>query len=136
LRQDLQPIEVDEIAGIARSLVTNRPCVMRPAPEVAWGYEYAAVLSRCGRLDDAFRIARWTAGRSQADMVLAILSDGRNSFPPEARADPRYHALFRDFPHLARIEAARRKNGVLGGLPVAPADLKKEKQRLAAIART
>jgi TolB-like protein len=126
---------VDEIARVARALITGQVCVMKPAPDPAWGYDYAAVLSRCGRLDDALRVARWTAGHSQADMVGAMLTDGRNSFTPEARADPRYHALFRDFPHVRLIEAARRKNGVLAGLPIAATDVAKEKQRLAAAPR-
>ncbi len=133
LDKTIPPEVKAEIRHVTTALITDKPCQMAPAPEEGWGFDYAAVLSRCGRLDDALRIFRRTATRSQADMVEALLMDGRSSFPPEARADPRYHAIFRDFAHLRLIEAARRKNGVLAGLPVAPADIEKETERLAAI---
>lgn len=51
--------------------------------------------------------------------------------PPEARADPRYHAMIRDNPHLRRIEAVRRANNVLAGLPIAPGGIEPKQRRLA-----
>lgn len=122
---------VREMKQIVPALIGGRPFSIAPAKEGDRGYDFAAVLARGGRLDDAFRVARETAKRSQADEVLMILTDGRGSFPPEVRADPRYHALFRDYPHLRRIAAVRRKNNVLGGLPIEPSQLEAEKRRLA-----
>ena len=77
------------------------------------------MFARLVGLDQGLRHARIAADRQQADNVLDILNEGRLTFTPEQRADPRYHALF-SHPKLAGIAAARRKEGVLAGLPVFP----------------
>lgn len=131
LRPTMSPEAFAEMSNAVRGFVFNRPFDVSPVEDGARGYDFAAILARAGRLDDAFDVARFTAPRSQADEIVMIMSDGRLTFPPEARADPRYHALFRDFPHLRRIADIRRKNGVPGGLPIEPSQLEAEKRRLA-----
>lgn len=79
----------------------------------------AAMEARLVSFAEGLRFARLAADRQHADSVLDILNDGRITFTPEQRADPRYHALFRH-PKLAKVEAGRRKTGVTAGLPIFP----------------
>ena len=79
----------------------------------------AAIDARLSGFEAGLRTARMALETGHSDSVLDILNDGRVTFTPEQRADPRYHALFRH-PKLVRIAAARRKEGVLSGLPVFP----------------
>lgn len=131
LKEELPPKGQAEIAMVIRAQVAGKPFTVDPAEPDLWGYDTAAIFARAGRLDEALRIARHTAANSQADMAVAMLTNGNNAFPPEARADPRYHAMFRDIPHLRRIEAIRRANKVLAGLPIAADGIEAEKRRLA-----
>lgn len=124
-----------EARGAARGVILGQPFPMKPPLPTDRGFGYASLLAAGGRIDDAFRVARYTAPRSQADQIVQIMADGRLDFAPELRADPRYHALFRDFPHLSRIADARRRNGVLAGLPIQPAQIAAEKERLASLRR-
>ena len=79
----------------------------------------AAMVARLVGFDQGLGLARIAADRQQSDNVLDILNEGRLTFTPEQRADPRYHALFRH-PKIAKIAAARRKEGVTAGLPIFP----------------
>ena len=79
----------------------------------------AAIAARLISFDEGMRYARVAVDNSHADAILDILNEGRVTFTPEQRADPRYHDLFRHR-NLVKIAAARRKNGVTAGLPVFP----------------
>ncbi|WP_265571106.1 TIR domain-containing protein [Sphingomicrobium nitratireducens] len=68
------------------------------------------------------------------DELTMLLTDMRTAFPPEARADPRYHKILED-PWIAMLVNARRENGVMGGLPLAPEEVEAEKARLAKLRR-
>jgi TolB-like protein len=107
-------------AAIAKALVLGQPHSPLPfkegeIPEFA----DAATFARLTGFEEGLRHAHLAADRQQADNVLNILNEGRLTFTPEQRADPRYHALFRH-PKLVKIAAVRRKNGVTAGLPVFP----------------
>ena len=82
-------------------------------------FPVAAEAARLVSFEEGLRYARVAADRQQPDSVVEILTDGRFTFTPEQRADPRYHQLFRH-PKLIHIATARRKRGVNGGLPVFP----------------
>ncbi|WP_265571066.1 TIR domain-containing protein [Sphingomicrobium nitratireducens] len=66
--------------------------------------------------------------------AFSFLSDGRLSYSPEARTDPRYHAAF-EHPFMKAIVAYRRKHGIMRGVPLAPSEVAAEKARLAALRR-
>jgi hypothetical protein len=83
-------------------------------------FDDAAIEARLLSFDAGLRLARIAADRRQSDYVLGILNDGRATFTPEQRADPRYHQLFRH-PKLIRIAAARRKQGGYGWTASVPA---------------
>ncbi|MGI8704321.1 MAG: TIR domain-containing protein [Sphingomicrobium sp.] len=116
----LPPEILEETMRIAEALVLGRPYKPRPIEEgVPPTFVNAAISARLESFEQALRYARIAADRQQADDVLDILNEGRLTFTPEQRADPRYHALFRH-PKLVGIATARRKEGVLAGLPVLP----------------
>lgn len=106
--------------GIARAFILGQP--HKPLPfgqEEVPEFADAAIFARLVGFEQGLRLAHLAADRQQADNVLNILNDGRLTFTPEQRADPRYHQLFRH-PKLVKIAAARRKEGVTAGLPVYP----------------
>jgi len=107
-------------AALAQALVLNRPHVMPKIDDPAeMGFPNAAMAARLIGFEEGLRYARVAADRTQPDSVIDILNDGRATFTPEQRADPRYHQLFRH-PKLVKIATARRKQGVTGGLPIFP----------------
>lgn len=106
--------------GIIQALATGKPYRPNPLDDDDYlEFVDAAIAARLISFEEGLRIARAAADRHQADFVLDILNDGRLTFTPEQRADPRYHQLFRH-PKLAKIAAARRKEGVTAGLPNFP----------------
>lgn len=112
--------DIREVRGIADRLILGRPFKLRPAPDAAAvDHLEAAISARMISFEEGLRHARTATDRHQADSALDILNDGRLTFTPEQRADPRYHQLFRH-PKLTAIAAARRKQGVTAGLPVFP----------------
>ncbi|MBA3511029.1 TIR domain-containing protein [Sphingomonas sp.] len=120
LAGELSEQEVAEVRGIADRLILGRPFKLPPIPEDARvDFFAAAIAARMRSFDEGLRHARTATERDQADSVLDILNEGRLTFTPEQRADPRYHQLFRH-PKLIRIAAARRKQGVTAGLPLFP----------------
>ncbi|WP_162888120.1 TIR domain-containing protein [Sphingomonas mesophila] len=78
-----------------------------------------AAHARLGSTDTAFRLADLAIERFHPDQVLAMIGTRRLGFSAEQRADPRYHALFRN-PKLVHMERYRRARGKLEGLPVFP----------------
>lgn len=80
----------------------------------------AALMARLHSFEQGMRYARIATESQQPDSALDILNEGRVTFTPEQRADPRYHALFRH-PKLIKIAAVRRREGVTAGLPIFPA---------------
>lgn len=116
----IPPEAVEESLRIAEAMVLSRP--YKPRPVFAAGppqFVTAAISARLEGFEQGLRYARIAADSQQADDVLEILNEGRLTFTPEQRADPRYHALFRH-PKLVKIAAARREEGVTAGLPVFP----------------
>jgi tetratricopeptide (TPR) repeat protein len=106
--------------AVAEALILGRPHKPLPFADGAVPeFIDAAMLARLVGFEQGLQVARIAADRQQADNVLDILNEGRLTFTPDQRADPRYHALFRH-PKLARIAAARRKEGVTAGLPIFP----------------
>ncbi len=105
---------------IAEALVLGRPYKPRPI-DAGVGIEFfnAAVFTRLDSFEQGLRYARIAADTQPAFTVLEILNEGRLTFTPEQRADPRYHQLFRQ-PKLVGIATARRKEGVTAGLPIFP----------------
>ena len=120
-RADRVPPEIiaDGLA-MADAFILGRP-YKKPAglDNPAEGLVDAALAARLVGFEQALQIAREGADKYQADSVLDILNEGRVTFTPEQRADPRYHQLFRH-PKLAKIAAVRRREGVTAGLPVFP----------------
>ena len=107
-------------AELAEAFVFNRPHALQKITDPAdMGFPNAAIAARLIGFEEGLRYARVAADRTQADSVIEILNDGRVTFTPEQRADPRYHELFRH-PKLVGITRARRKQGVDAGLPVFP----------------
>lgn len=120
-RADRVPPDImaDSMA-MAESFILGRPNKGRLSIEdEVVGFVDAAFEARLGSFEQALRIARRAADNEHADSSLDILNEGRVTFTPEQRADPRYHALFRH-PKLAKIAAARRREGVTAGLPIFP----------------
>jgi TolB-like protein len=112
--------DMAEAWRIAEALMFGRTFALKPLEnEQTAQFVDAALEARLVNFGDGLRLARNAADIHHADDALDMLNEGRVTFTPEQRADPRYHALFRH-PKLAKIEAARRKNGVTAGLPVFP----------------
>jgi hypothetical protein len=109
-----------ETRGIAEAFVLGRP-YSPPKLEDPRDIRFssAAIAARLIGFDEGLRYARSAAAHHQADDVVDILNEGRVTFTPEQRADPRYHELFRH-PKLINIAKARREEGVTAGLPVFP----------------
>ena len=114
------PEHLPENRKLMEAFIFERP-FKAPTPGNELGVEFvdAALLARAGDFEEALRLARIAVERQQPDNVLDILNEGRLTFTPQQRADPRYHDLFRH-PKLAKIAAARRKRGVHAGLPLFP----------------
>lgn len=100
------------------------------------GLPEMALASRLGAPDRALDAAQALVAspRYDAGLLAIIMIDARISFPPELRADPRYHALF-DSVSGRNMIAYRKANGIKGGLPLAKDEVLIEKQRLGPIAR-
>ncbi len=112
--------DMAEAWRIAESLITGRSFALKPLDEERSAqFVDAAIEARLVSFERGLAYARNAADIHHADDALDILNEGRVTFTPEQRADPRYHALFRH-PKLVEIEAARRKKGVTAGLPVFP----------------
>ncbi len=122
-RARLDGISEDDLAeskGVTEALVLGRPFKPPPIEDERFvEFVDAAIEARLVSFEGGLRFGRLAAERHQSDNVLDILNEGRVTFTPEQRADPRYHALFRH-PKLIRVAAARRKRGVTAGLPVFP----------------
>jgi tetratricopeptide (TPR) repeat protein len=120
VRGDVSPQELAESRSVAEAFIFGRPMKLTPLKDERFiDFIEAALEARNGNFEEALRLARTAADRHQPDNVLEILNEGRLTFTPEQRADPRYHALFRH-PKLIRLATARRKGGVTAGLPVFP----------------
>ncbi len=116
----ITPEDVEEAKGIVEGYILGRS--YKPKPIDDGGYaEFldAALDARFFGFETGLRTAQNALLTSQADSVLDILNDGRVTFTPQQRADPRYHALFRHA-KLAKIAASRRAKGMMAGLPVFP----------------
>ena len=119
-RVDRVPAEVmADAKAMAEALIMGRPYKAGPADNEAIGFVDGALKARLGSFEDGLRLARIAADEEHADSALDILNEGRVTFTPEQRADPRYHQLFRH-PKLVKIAAVRRREGVTAGLPVFP----------------
>jgi tetratricopeptide (TPR) repeat protein len=111
---------IAEVRGIVEGLVVGRTHALKPFKDgEIRDFTQAALAARLRSFEDGLRYARIAADRAQPDRIIDILNEGRVTFTPEQRADPRYHTLFRH-PKLIRIAAARRKQGVTAGLPAFP----------------
>ena len=118
--EDVPDEVIRESTGIADTLILGKPFPLKPIEEgVVVEFADAAMSARMISFEEGLRIARRAADRQQADNVLDMLNEGRATFTPEQRADPRYHQLFRH-PRLVRIAEARRKRGATAGLPIFP----------------
>ena len=114
------PAELADGKRVLEALILGRPYTPRPFEDDEFlGFADAALEARLVGFERGLAIARRAIDRHHADNVLDILNDGRITFTPEQRADPRYHQLFRH-PKLAKIAAVRRREGVTAGLPVFP----------------
>lgn len=120
VRGDVSPQELADNRSLAEAFIFGRPIKLTPLEDERFvDFIGAALEARAGNFEKALRFARTAADQQQPDNVLEILNQGRMTFTPEQRADPRYHALFRH-PKLVRLATARRKEGVTAGLPVFP----------------
>lgn len=105
---------------MAEAFILGKPYKGQPALDDPFvGFVDAAMAARLVGFEQALRIAAKAADKEHADSLLDILNEGRVTFTPAQRADPRYHQLFRH-PKLAKIAAVRRREGVNAGLPVFP----------------
>ena len=119
-REGVPSEDLAEGRAITEALVRGQPLALAPLDDESEAhFADAALEARLVGFDRGLHYTRIAAEVHHADDVLDILNEGRVTFTPEQRADPRYHALFRH-PKLAKIEAARRKAGVTAGLPVFP----------------
>lgn len=108
--------------GIADALILGRSYTLpKFEDEDDMHFSGAAIAARLIGFEEGLRYARVAADRDQPDGVIDLLNEGRVTFTPEQRADPRYHQLFRH-PKLIKIAAARRREGVTAGLPVFPVE--------------
>jgi tetratricopeptide (TPR) repeat protein len=120
LATDIPAAVIDEAEAMAEAFIERRPFKPRLVIDPVQGeFPEAAITARFISFDAGLRFAHMVADRGHADGVLDLLNDGRVTFTPEQRADPRYHALFRH-PKIVEIAAARRKEGVTAGLPIFP----------------
>ena len=112
--------QVAEAKGIVEGYLLGRAYSPKPIVE-GENAEFldAALDARFFGFETGLRTAQAALSSAQADSILDILNDGRVTFTPEQRADPRYHALFKH-PKLVHIAAARRARGMKAGLPVFP----------------
>ena len=118
--EGLSAEDMADARRIAEALMDGRTLVLKPlGDERSAQFADSAIEARLVSFERGLRYARNAADAHHADDVLDILNEGRVTFTPEQRADPRYHALFRH-PKLVKIEGARRKAGVVAGLPVFP----------------
>lgn len=136
VRSRVQPHTTPEIFRelmiITDKMIFGKPGqILAPAPD-DFGWAYAASLAIMGRIDDSFIVAHRSLDRMHVGEIVEILGDGRFVFPPSVRADPRFHALFRD-PRLDRLAVRRRQEGKFGGLPLEPSAVAAEERRLAAL---
>ncbi|HET9355224.1 MAG TPA: hypothetical protein VFO42_03555, partial [Sphingomicrobium sp.] len=116
----VSPQEIADGRGIIEAFIFGRDYPLDPIDEGEYAeFSDAAIDSRMSGFDAGLRTARLALENAHSDSILDILNQGRVTFSPEQRADPRYHALFRH-PKLARIAVARRKEGVTAGLPIFP----------------
>ena len=112
--------DLAEARSIAEAFILGRPFSPPKLEEDGdMNFANAGIAARLISFDEGLRYARVAAERVHPDSVIDILNEGRVTFTPEQRADPRYHALFRH-PKLVRIATARREQGVTAGLPVFP----------------
>ena len=89
-----------------------------------------ALASRFGAMDEALDSALlYVEKYSAAASLPLVMVDARISFPPEARADPRYHALFEN-EYGRNMLAYRRKHSIPDGMPLAPDGIEAEKRRM------
>lgn len=118
--EEASAAELADVRGIADALILGRPYALAKLDDGDDIYfDNAAIAARMISFDEGLHYARIAADREQADAVIDILNEGRVTFTPEQRADPRYHELFRH-PKLIGTATARRKAGVTAGLPVFP----------------
>lgn len=114
------PAQLARSQGIADALILGRPYRLAKFEDQRdLTFANAALAARLIGFEEGLHYARVAADREQADGVVEILNEGRVTFTPEQRADPRYHQLFRH-PKLIGTATARRKAGVTAGLPVFP----------------
>jgi len=119
-RVDRVPPEImADAKAMADALILGRPYKPGPVNNGAVGFVDAAFEARLGSFEEGLHLAGMAADNEHADSALDILNEGRVTFTPDQRADPRYHALFRH-PKLIKIAAARRREGVTAGLPIFP----------------
>ena len=120
-RADRVPPEaIADGTAVAEALILGKPYKGQPILDDEFiGFVDAGLAARFVGFEQALRIAAKAADKEHADSVLDILNEGRVTFTPAQRADPRYHQLFRH-PKLAKIAAVRRREGVTAGLPVFP----------------
>ncbi len=112
--------ELAEARGIAEALILGRPYKMAKLDvDSVIEFSSAALAARLISFEVGLRYARLATDRLQSDAVVDILNEGRVTFTPSQRADPRYHQLFRH-PKLIETVTARRKAGVTAGLPLFP----------------
>ena len=120
LRADISAADVDEARGIVEAFIFRRSYSLKPVDGPGpVEFTDAAIDDHLLGFEAGLRTAQLALVRAHADAVLDILNDGRVTFTPAQRADPRYHQLFRH-PKLAKIAAVRRREGVTAGLPVFP----------------
>ena len=113
------PDAMADSVAVSDALILGRPYVPQPIEQQLVQFVDAALEARLVSFERGLRFAQVAADTQHADSVLDILNDGRVTFTPEQRADPRYHAIFRH-PKLIKIAAARSREGVTAGLPIFP----------------
>ena len=114
------PNVIADATAIAEALIVGRPYKGQPVlDDEVVGFVDAALAARLVGFEQALHLAAKATDNEHSDSLLDILNEGRLTFTPAQRADPRYHQLFRH-PKLAKIAAVRRREGVTAGLPVFP----------------
>ena len=118
--RDVPEQRLAEARGIAEHLILGRRYALaKLEDEGDMDFPNAAIAARLISFEEGLLYARVAIERTHPDSVIEILNDGRMTFTPAQRADPRYHQLFRH-PKLVKIATARRKQGVTAGLPIFP----------------